>query len=206
LVSPRSGFLLFALLAAGCSDDDDGPPPPPACTLPFLGDAAEPVVIEPVQLDAARELVPLEDGDDIALILPPQGGRVIFAGVRAQNVDPCAAKLQGVLRDLEGNMPLQLDTRIVNLKVEGEWGSSNPADISSFSNVPVCPNNWSNRDANGLPYELTVTLTDRGGRKAETTLEVTPVCAEPEHQAECECICAEGYVLGESCSGGGGGA
>jgi len=195
---------LGALSLAACADDDDGPMPPPPCTLPFAGDPAEAVVIEPVQLTPERELAPLGDGDEIALILPPQGGRVVFAGVRAQNLDPCAAKIQGVLRDTEGNMPLQLDTRIVNLEVEDGWGSSNPDDISSFSNVPVCPNNWSNRDANGLPYQLTIAITDRGGRNAETTLEVTPVCAEPEHQAECECICAEGYVLGQSCDGGGG--
>ncbi|GAC1546919.1 MAG: hypothetical protein NVS3B10_10840 [Polyangiales bacterium] len=143
----------------------------------------------------------VNDGDDVALTFPPQGGRVIFAGVRATNLDPCAVKLSGALRD-ETSLNVRVDTRTVNLKPTGDgWGASLDTDISSFSNVPTCPNQWADTDVFDHEFELTLTVTERGGRTATQTLKVKPRCAEPAREAECRCICKRGYVLGESCAG-----
>lgn len=203
---PRTAVaaLLVALAVAGCgpdnpseTDPDDGP----SCSLEFLGDPAAEPVIELVALDAGNTLAPIHDGSSIALIFPPQGGRVIFAGARATNVNPCAAMVTGVLRD-PASGKTTFDGRTVNLEPLGDgWGGSDASDISTFSNIPVCPNQWATSDAYGSEFELKVTVKDRDGRSASKTVRVTPACAEPEYKAQCECICKHGYVLGEACDG-----
>src|SRR5262249_28407664 len=144
---------------------------------------------------------PISDGDTVAMILPPQGGRVIFAGVRVTNVDPCAVTLSGALRDLS-TMQIRLDARSINLTpIPGMagFGESDDEDISTFSNIPVCPNQWSKTDVYGTTYELSVSVTDRDKRTATTTAKVIPSCAEPDNQTECLCICKGGYMLGQQC-------
>jgi hypothetical protein len=131
---------------------------------------------------------------------------VIFAGVRATNLDPCGVQLAGVVRD-ETSMQVRLDSRTVNLKPTGDgWGQSDPADISTFANIPVCPNEWSKTNLFGTTYGLEVTLTERSGRTEDLTLKVVPACNEPAHEAECLCLCQGGYVLGQSCAAADGGA
>ncbi len=154
--------------------------------------------------------VPIHDGDSVPMIFPPQGGRVLFVGVRATNVDPCALQLTGALRD-ETTQEVRLDSRTINLSPEGDgWGASATsaeslsAAIPNFSNVPVCPNEWSSTDLYGNSYGLEVTIKDRGGRMLTQKIQVTPECGEPENLAECLCICKAGYVLGETCAGDGG--
>jgi hypothetical protein len=149
--------------------------------------------------------VPLKEGDMVTLAFPPQGGRVIFAGVRATNLDACGVELGGAVRD-ETTMEVRLDTRTVNLLPSGDgWGSSDPSDVSTFSNIPVCPNEWSKTNIYGTQYRLELTITDRSGRTASQSLDVTPECSEPANATECLCICKGGYVLGESCVGAGDG-
>jgi hypothetical protein len=196
----------FAAVAlAGCGPDpeppqDGGPDASHGCTLPFLGDQAKDPVIQLVALDADMKLVELKDGDPVALVFPPQGGRVVFAGVRATNVDACGLQLAGAVRDTTTKQ-VRVDTRTVNLLPSGDgWGASDPEDISTFSNVPLCPNQWSMTNIYGTPYELEIAITDRGGRKASQKITVTPECSEPAHAAECLCICKGGYMLGETCA------
>ena len=192
-------LVVFAAAAVcGCSDPTPGTDAGASCGFGFLGDAEKDIELVPLQRNAAGELVALSDGDTVDMILPPQGGRVVFVGARATNIDPCEVKINGVIRDTESGQ-VRFDTRVVNLSVTGEFGSSNAFDIASFSNVPLCPNQWSARNAFGVPYELTIRLTDRAGREGEVTLQVTPECAEPAYQKECLCICKQGYVLGEAC-------
>jgi hypothetical protein len=205
---PVTGLIALAL--AGCpppshDPSDGGPDGPHGCTLSFLGDEGQDPQIELIALGAGQQVVPVNEGGPIAILIPPQGGRVIFVGVRATNVDPCAIKLAGALRD-ETSKQVTVDTRTVNLTpAAGGWGESDGADISSFSNVAVCPNEWATRDIYGVEYELVMTVTDRGGRTATRTVHVVPDCAEPENLAVCQCICKGGYVLGESCADAGAG-
>jgi hypothetical protein len=206
-------------LLGGCPDAQPGPPGPPdasdasddspSCGIPFLGDRTKEPEIELIALGTDGVSAKVADGASVAMILPPQGGRVIFAGVRATNVNPCGVKLSGTLRDLK-TMKLAVNTRTINLRPTGDgWGASDDEDISSFANVAVCPNSWSETDVYGNEYELKVKLTDRDNHTVSKEAKVIPACAEPDNMAECLCICKAGYVLGEPCggssSGGGGG-
>lgn len=202
-----SALILAVALAAGC-DLESIPVPDDAgassssgspCQYGFIGDPAlEPEMVVTVR-GADGVAVPIKEGGTAALILPPQGGRVVFAGVRANNVDACAARLTGALRDLESSK-IMADARTLNLRPreDGTAGSTD-TDISTFANIPVCPNQWATTDASGGEFNLEMSLKDRGGRTVKKTLRVTLDCAEPENEAQCKCICKEGYILGENC-------
>src|SRR4051812_10925523 len=200
----RAAILGLALGLAGCGAEsqppgtDAGPRPDgghdaardadpeasPACNLGFLGEPDQAPQIELLALGADGKSKPLVDGDEVALIFPIQGGRVVFAGVRATNVAACGATLAGALRD-QTTKQVRIDNRTVNLVPSGDgWGGSVDADLSSFSNIPLCPNQWSATNVYGTEYELIVTLTDRDERTITRTHKVTPQCAEPEHEQQ----------------------
>jgi hypothetical protein len=201
----RHSLLVFAAALAGCSGGDDtepvDPPEVAKCELAFLGDPNAPIEMQ--LLVAGTDLIgkPAADGDPLPLCLPPQGGRVAFAGVVATNVDPCGVKLSGAVRDGANNQ-VRLDIRTVNLRVDGVWGRSADGDMSTFANIPLCPNNWASTDAYGNSFALTVSVTDAGGRQASSTVSVVPTCAtcaEPDNEAECLCMCGGDYTLGQEC-------
>lgn len=205
ILAPRCTALALCLgaLSAGCSN---GPPVPtdsgPSCGTPFLGDKTKPTEVVLTARGPDGVSAPVKDGDTVAMIFPLQGGRVIFAGVRATNLDPCAVTLTGALRD-PATTQLRLDGRTINLKpsaTDSGWGESDDDDISTFANVPVCPNQWSMTNLYGSEYELMVTVTDGDRRTATAQAKVVPSCAEPSNRDECLCICKGGYVLGESCA------
>jgi hypothetical protein len=212
LRAAAASSLFLGVAASGCGPETSPPVETDAgtdakigCTLPFIGDAAKDLEIEIIALRADYTSAPVAAGDSVALLFPPQGGRVIFAGVRARNVDPCNAQLLGAVRDLD-TQQVRVDSRTINLEATDDgWGRSADSDIASFANVPMCPNSWSKPNIYGTTYELEVTLTDRDKRKATKIVEVMPACAEPENAAECACICKGGYILGEMCGDGGAG-
>jgi hypothetical protein len=141
----------------------------------------------------------VEDGGEVPLVLPPQGGRVLFIGVRAKSFPACGVQLSGVLRD-EPTGQITLESRTVNLEPrDGDWAGSVDALPDTFSNLPVCPNSWSSRDAFGEPYELTISLSTEAGDVVSKTVHVTPVCSADD--PECTCICDADYVLGDVCGG-----
>jgi hypothetical protein len=204
LVTRAAAAIIAALAVAGCPDpsettEEDAGTGPTPCSVGFLGDPAEPAAIEIIALGAGSASSVIEEGSDVPLIYPPQGGRVIFAGVRATNVDACGAKVTGVIREVSTGK-IAIDARTVILKPIGDgWGASSDTDISAFANIPMCPNQSFSQDAYGSEFELEVSLKDRGGRSAKKIVRVTPQCAEPEREAACLCICKGGYVLGEMC-------
>jgi hypothetical protein len=201
-----AGLVVPSGLALGaCSPSPAAPDAgPTGCTYGPLGDPTQPAQVQVIALGPDMTAVPIEDGDPVALAFPPQGGRVIFAGVRATNVDPCAVQLEGVVRD-ETTHQVRLDSRTINLKPSGDgWGESDPTDISTFANIPVCPNEWSKTNLYGTEYELAITLTERSGRMETQSLKVIPACSDPATAAVCLCICQGGYVLGQSCAADGG--
>ncbi|MDI3284872.1 hypothetical protein [Polyangium sp. 15x6] len=197
-------WLALVLALAACSSPSQPPPEPDAgpiggCKLAYLGDPSAEPSMEVIALGPGGELQPISEGSSISLIFPPQGGRVVFAGVRVTNVDPCAVRVAGALRDLTTKQ-VRLDTRIINLEpTDDGYGRSAPTDISTFSNIAACPNQWAEDDLFDKPYELTVTLTDRDGKKITKIMTVTPRCDEPGYEAECLCMCAGDYVLGMQC-------
>lgn len=204
---------MITLCTAALSGCPDNPPNPPndggaggsSCTLEYVGDKDAPIEIEVVTLDPDYVAQPFTDGGDASILFPPQGGRVIFAGVRAKNLDPCAVRLTGAMRD-PVTMQVRIDTRTVNLDpTEDGWGQSDAGDISTFSNIPVCPNNWSDQDVFDQTFGLEMRVKDKDGKEGSAVLNVVPRCNEvktvdgQDLQKDCLCICKEGYVTGEMC-------
>lgn len=210
-----------ALLLAGCPGGDGAPQgdagpdsavvdaPSFPCDAGFLGDPAQSPIIELRALKADGTDVPLNDGDDLAVIFPPQGGRVAFVGVRALNLDACGVQITGALRD-PSTQQLRADGRTLNLDREPDgWGTSGhgttakieeSALIGNYSNIPLCPNQWASTNVYDTTFELEVLVVDRGKRQVSKTIKVTPRCAEPgDKEVACRCLCKKGYVLGEAC-------
>jgi hypothetical protein len=195
---------LLLVGAAACSGG--GGVGPRACSSAFAGDPGQDMTLEIVTVAAAggagapAALAAVADGDRVPLYLPPQGGRIILAGARATNVDPCSAVLLGVVRDMQ-TQQVRLDSRSVNLLPAGDGNrvESDARDISTLANVPVCPNSWSKSSIYGADYQLEVTLTDRAGRSATVRARIDPVCSAGQGLEECRCICRAGYVLGQTC-------
>jgi hypothetical protein len=205
---------LGAALLAGCPDEAVSPPveagaEASTCAAGYLGDPNAPIQMELRALEVDGKDVPLNDGDELAIIFPPQGGRVAFVGLRATNLDGCAVQITGALRD-PTTKQVRLDGRTVNLKrqddgfgVTGQGAGTNLADsaeIGDYSNVPLCPNQWASKDIYDQPFELEFLVRDRSGKQTAKKITVTPRCAEPDaKETSCRCLCREGYVLGEAC-------
>jgi hypothetical protein len=185
------------------------PDAPSDCPAGFLGDPTKDPVIELRALRADGTDVPIVDGDDLAIVFPPQGGRVAFVGVRALNLDGCGVQVTGALRDL-GSRQVRLDGRTLNLQKQADgWGTTgtgtsanleDSAAIGDYSNIPSCPNQWADVDVFDQPFELEVIVQDRRKKKASKVIRVTPRCAEPgAKEAACRCLCKHGYQLGQVC-------
>lgn len=170
------------------------------CKLPFVGDPSQPMTFTLLARGAELVSKELGEGDPLPMILPPQGGRVVLVGVRATNLDPCGVELLGSIRDT-ATQQVRVDQRNTNLLVSADAATaeSSPEDISSYANIPTCPNQWASVDIQGTSFEITLVLTDRAGRSATQTLNAVPFCSEPENEAECLCKCQQGYTLGMSC-------
>jgi hypothetical protein len=211
----RRDLLLSVALAAalaaaspflgvvGCSDPSDPPPEPDggtSCKLDYLGDPDQPMVIEPIYMAPDESVVPLADGDVLPLVFPPQGGRVIFVGVRATNLLPCGVKLTGAARDLVTGQ-VRFDARTMNFVAgaDGKAGSI-AGDLASFSNVPICPNQWASIDAFDQTFGIEIQVQDRDGKKGEVMLQAKLACAEPANEEGCKCICKEGYTTDQVCN------
>ena len=189
---PSTVLLGALLMAGGCEQ-------PRPCPLPYLGSSTEAPKLEVWTLDAQGETLPLNGGESVPLFTPSQGGRVLFIGVRATNLDACGAELTASARDPVSNQ-VRLDGRTINLQPDGTgWGGSLGDRVDTQANVPVCPNQWSSADIPGNRYTLTVTLIDRLKRTAERTLDIRPTCLAED--VNCPCLCHAGYVLGQSCGG-----
>jgi hypothetical protein len=210
-------LLAAVFVLAGCPGGGEATPSsdggveaaPPTCAAGYLGDPTKDIALELRALRADGTDVPLNEGDDLAIVFPPQGGRVSFIGVRAINLDGCGAQVIGALRDL-GSRQVRVDGRTVNLTREADgWGTTgqgtttnieDSAAIGDYSNVPVCPNEWADVDVFDQPFEVEVKIVDRSKKTATKVIKVTPRCSESGAKGiACRCLCKHGYVLGESC-------
>lgn len=187
--------LVLAAVLAGCQSE---------CKLGVIGDTSSPPTLELIALGNDQKTINVTDHGTVPIYLPPQGGRVIMIGVRARNLIACGAQLTGSLRDSSTGQR-RLDSRTINL-VANEDGSGGTVDgdISTYANIPVCPNQWAQGSVFDSEYTLTVSVVDQAQRTATATIAVVPTCVggSPAIEAECRCLCKAGYVLGEDCSAG----
>ncbi len=212
-----SAFVLPPLpLLAGCPKSEDPETPDGGfdaasiCPTGFLGDPSKEPVVELRALKADGTDVPIGEGDDLAILFPPQGGRVSFVGVRATNIDGCAVQIIGALRDPISKQ-VRFDGRTVNLRREPDgWGTTGRGsktkiedsdEIGEYSNIPLCPNQWAEDDIFDKPYDLEIEIIDRFQKvRVLKKISVIPRCAEPgPKETACRCLCRKGYVLGELC-------
>lgn len=204
--------MLAALWVVGCGGDDaasaggggqnggGGGGGSSSCGLAALGDPTQPIGLQVTARGADLVSEEIGEGAQVPMILPPQGGRVMFIGARATNIEPCAVEISGTLRDLS-NGEVRVDGRKMNLKATGDgWGTSTDTDISTFAMIPTCPNQWAATDVFGTTFELELTLTAKNGQKASKKMSIVPVCGEPANEAECKCQCTKGYTLGKTCN------
>ena len=147
----------------------------------------------------------IQDGDPIDLLLPPQGGHVMFIGAKVRGGRGGAALLRAQLLDLRSGALLAEDGRTVTLGGAGEADLWQP-DLRSYGNVaniPVCPS-YSGVDFHGQPFTLQVQVTDLVTRQSGTaTRRAVPSCRQEgaAERALCECECAAGYQPGKCGAG-----
>jgi hypothetical protein len=208
LLSTRRHFALLLFVVVihllACSppsnpvDDDENTI---GCKLPYVGDPNAEMIMDVVALGPNGKMKSIGEGSDVTLIFPDQGGRVVFVGVRARNLNPCGVRIAGALRD-PSSKQVRLDNRTVNLQIAPDgYGQSDIGDKFSFANIPVCPNQWSDQDLMDAPYELTISLTDQDDRRVTKVFQVTPRCDEPGQVGGCHCQCDADYFLGMMCAG-----
>jgi hypothetical protein len=144
--------------------------------------------------------VPVSHGA-VPLIEPPQGGQVVFVGVRARHLDGCGLDLTASLREVGSDKVLAFDRRAVDLALGADaWGvPPRPAEISGFANVPACPIAALSTNVQDQPHMIDVRVRDRTGRTAGATLDVVPVCSEPSLAGLCACECSQGGLRSAVC-------
>jgi hypothetical protein len=188
---------------------------PPICTDPIFGDPNAEPEIEAFFLDIDDNDVFIADGSVLDVVEPPQGGRVTFVGARVKNMSPCGLFLTAEVKDPVSGA-VRFDGRNPKVKDDGEgFLTIESGEIGNYSNVPLCPNNWSEGDVFAGEWDLTVTM--RGGdREAKKTYKISMQCTDKTLADNglnpppgvvldaCLCACSEGYELGDTCEGGGG--
>jgi hypothetical protein len=69
--------------------------------------------------------------------------------------------------------------------------------LTTFGNLPVCPQLTATRDLHDVPYIIKVSVEDADGQKATASLTVVPTC--PVEASRCTCECDRDYVVGNEC-------
>ncbi len=199
----RGQAAIVAFVLYGCpSSQDADPDAKPLDAAPcFIGDPTKPPEVSLIYRTVDGRALPLLEDGQIPLIVPPQGGFVVFVGAKAKNIG-CFLQITSALRDEATNEVVHLENRPLKLvqSEEGWGGPENPRYISNFSNLPACPAAGLVRDIQGQRYLLEVALDDRKGHQAKAQMHVVPVCAEDQCLTECLCQCdADYYKNGSSC-------
>lgn len=149
-----------------------------------------------------QPLDPIEEGEEIPLTLPPQGGHVLLVGAQIRNLRTDTIELRTKIRDPEtGALVAEEGRTVVARPVEGQPGLFQP-DIrtnSQINHVPVCPD-YDDKDITDRTYQIEVSVRElyvEPQRTAKAVRSVVPTCKLAPDQAFCECECKANYVLGK---------
>lgn len=152
-----------------------------------------------------QPLTALEEGGVLPLVVPPQGGHVVFVGALIEGARTDYVKLTSTLTEPSGKL-LASDARTVALEVDPEQPTRKRTRIVSYtqqSNLTLCPN-YAPRAVDGQTAHLTVEVSELyvdAPTPVKTELDVTPTCpANGADSAACACECGASYVLGK-CNG-----
>jgi hypothetical protein len=204
----KLGFLAIvaSLAMLGCGGDSM------SCNLPYAGDSTRPIEATAFVLDVSADesmVTPIEvhDGDAAPLIIPQQGGFVVFAGLRLKNLSPCKVTITGEFLDDTGTSALtnrdSRQTDLVPSTAGGGWYESKDlVALSTVPNIPVCPNFLGTNVAD-VPAILKLTATDRSGKTVTVTTHVSPSCQHPDTRPFCQCTCGANYFPGKCSLDGG---
>jgi hypothetical protein len=181
------GIAVLAPLG-GCHHSSTNDTP---CTS-FIGSESIATEMTIVARTVEGSAMAVVEGGPIPVLGAPQGGDVMFAGVRARNLNGCGVNVTAALRDEGTDRIIGLDGRPVNLTPGPDgWGMpSDPIGLSDWANIPVCPSAAATRSVVGSAYLLQFTLTDQGGRTAQASLHVIPFCGDPQTAGYCTTLCA----------------
>jgi hypothetical protein len=180
--------LCLALLLTGCGAD-------------FIGDPSKPAEVQILLLDGSLMLDEASPGATALLEPPPQGGYVIYVGVRASGVEASGLRITGELHDVDTDTLVGVDTRRTKLLRDSDgWGRTS-SDPIGLANISPCPD-YTMKDVHDQRYNLTVTITDGAHRTASSTVAVVPRCqlADSALQRECLCVCSADYMQGKCAS------
>jgi hypothetical protein len=160
-----------------------------------IGTPGTPVELEIVHLDAEDHVSTTQPGQEVPLLPPPQGGFILLLGARATNLDGCNLQLTTSFRDPCSDEIIKIDQRPAILEDTGDgWGITS---LSSYGNLPLCPQVTAERDLHDQPYIVSVALRDLDGNQGAADLRVVPVC--PPDDLLCTCQCDHNYVVGGDC-------
>jgi hypothetical protein len=182
--------VLVTVLAA-CSDDA-----PTSCPI---GDRTLPIEFVAVYFPSDGAVGDIVDGGDVPLRRPIQGGKVMYVGVRAKNVDGCNVQLTAALRDPVSQQVIALEQRPVRLVDSGDGWGRPESEYDHLANLPACPSAAATHDVDDSSWLLELRLDETGGRTATTTITVVPRCDGPGEMEECACECDSDYVIGSPC-------
>lgn len=189
--------LAIAFALSGCPEPEPQPDAGPVDC--FVGDPEQLPELQLVYRTAKGELADLADGDEVPLIIPPQGGHIVAIGARLRNVNICGLQMSALLRDPCTNRILGREGRPTFLEANADgWAVPiAPGLLDNFVNINACPNLVSSRDLDRQPYLLELRAVNFNAELSLTSqLTVTTVCGEPDSARLCECQCDADYVLG----------
>jgi hypothetical protein len=187
------GPAFISALLIGCGGGGSAADAPPAgCPI---GDVSAPAEMQIVHLDENNNVIVTQAMQTVPLIAPPQGGWITLLGVRARNLDGCQVVLTTALVDACDQQVIVIDQRPTVLEMDADgWGVST---VTSFSNLPVCPQLTAARDLTDVPYTIKVSVKDANGQMASSEISVVPTCQDGT--SRCACECNQDYVLGADC-------
>lgn len=184
----------------------------------FVGERGAPIGMEPVAVLPDGSLVPIDDGDELPLHTPLQGGKVVLAGALLANVElvDCGRlRIGALLRD-----PTDPDERAVKneerhvryAEMPDRPGWAMPVLVSDernmSPNLEACGFTAYPRDVDGCSWILEVRLEDTHTEEilASVRRDVVPVCPADDpgdpgvprelEQVFCQCQCAADYQSG----------
>jgi len=185
-----------AVALGGCGDDVARPDAAATCPI---GDRTQALELQAQHWTGDGAAVDLADGGAVDLVRPIQGGKVIYVGVRARNVDGCNVQLTAALRDAASDQVIALEQRPVHLTAGADgWGVATSL-FDDLANLPLCPSAAATHDIDQATWRLELRLDEAGGRTATTALTIAPRCARADELEECRCECDSDYELGQPC-------